>query len=591
MNSVFDVLFLRRVPFNYTSPAVCEAVFSSSAEPTIVLDPIGKYRGPTGPVRGGPASDPYLNWDVIPGLLCYNVYRSTDGGLTYELLLECIPPNGIYLCDPGAYQIYELFEESEQLVAAALVADEPITLVVTPQLFSLGFKVVKDATVLWASVQLPLVQICDFGCYEISGISPDGETPLSDPLCIECGPDDVVPCEAWQVWSWEDCACVICPEESCPVGYHWEAATCSCEQDTPPSPCVNFLDDLGPDVINVSPQRAGKSDTFTFIAAAGRVHYYYDRTDSGALDIHGGSGYFAGESVIAWTDSSEDKDKYCFNDSVVPVDMTGTPEGVTGVLDVNSLGIVLLRRWNSGLGAYECFLFDTNLGTLTPFADDPLATTSFLPVFINDAGEIAAISTIDYTDYYIRRYSGGVWSTVAGPVAAGCSITSMNELGHIVWFDYTSEKVNYNNKLTTYEIASVWDYFPTSMNESGVVTLQKDAGTNSRAYKWDPTNGLVAITPPIGYTAAIPYAVNNNGVIVGYTADTSAGENVNNVAWAHLIAENLTVELNSMIPLGSEFTHLHYVYWDALSDSDIVIGRGVADGQNRACALKMCFVT
>lgn len=93
MNQQIEYLYSRRVAINYVSPAACEILFSSTAEPVIVLEPFAVQTGPTGLILSPFGSGFRLSWDAYPGAICYSVYKAVDeldpyGD--YELIAECI---------------------------------------------------------------------------------------------------------------------------------------------------------------------------------------------------------------------------------------------------------------------------------------------------------------------------------------------------------------------------------------------------------------------------------------------------------------------------------------------------------------------
>lgn len=117
MNSALEVLFLRRPRIDYISPPVCEALFSSSGGPIIILNPFAPQAFPTGLVLGGEGSF-FLSWDTYPGALCYSVYRSDDPNNpfgTYTIVAECIPNPPVNLNDfgPGYYRITAITRDGE----------------------------------------------------------------------------------------------------------------------------------------------------------------------------------------------------------------------------------------------------------------------------------------------------------------------------------------------------------------------------------------------------------------------------------------------------------------------------------------------
>lgn len=131
-----DVLKLRRPALNYVSPAICEALFSSSSFPTVVLDPLPSVKtGITGGViRYDGGGDYVIGWNNYPGALCYSVYKLNDANdpfSEYILVAECIT-------DP-------IFDPHDWVIPP----DPPGT---------------------------PT-------CYIITAITPEGETPFGVPIC------------------------------------------------------------------------------------------------------------------------------------------------------------------------------------------------------------------------------------------------------------------------------------------------------------------------------------------------------------------------------------------------------------------------
>jgi len=133
---VIDPLFLRRPKLNYISPAVCEAIFSGTGSPIIVLADISKLPGPTGLVISG-AGRHRFSWNAYPGALCYNVYTAV-------------------------IEVHDTFE-CEALVAQSTTVS-----------YRLLFECLGD----------PFVILPSAGCYRVSAITPDGESDLSDPACL-----------------------------------------------------------------------------------------------------------------------------------------------------------------------------------------------------------------------------------------------------------------------------------------------------------------------------------------------------------------------------------------------------------------------
>lgn len=105
----FEYLFLRNIRFDYICPPICEALFSSTGEPTILLEVFD-----TSPVVGleyeWDGSNFTIKWSAYPGALCYSVYRVENG--TYVLVAECVPE--IIIPDEGeCYVVTAITPEGE----------------------------------------------------------------------------------------------------------------------------------------------------------------------------------------------------------------------------------------------------------------------------------------------------------------------------------------------------------------------------------------------------------------------------------------------------------------------------------------------
>lgn len=117
MNSVLEILFLRRPSIDYISPPVCEFDFSSSGGPVIVLDALGRLLAPSGFVLGGRGRF-RLSWNHYVGALCYTVYKAVDSSNPfgdYVVVAECIEDPEIDLEPegPGCYRVSAITENGE----------------------------------------------------------------------------------------------------------------------------------------------------------------------------------------------------------------------------------------------------------------------------------------------------------------------------------------------------------------------------------------------------------------------------------------------------------------------------------------------
>lgn len=113
MDSVWDIIYLRRPVLNYVSPPVCEVIFSGSSSPIIVLSEhaIGKV---TGLALGGVGNFD-LSWNAFPGAICYNVYYIGGDNIAVPLA-QCVTdpfftlPPGL---DPGIIVVTAITLEGE----------------------------------------------------------------------------------------------------------------------------------------------------------------------------------------------------------------------------------------------------------------------------------------------------------------------------------------------------------------------------------------------------------------------------------------------------------------------------------------------
>jgi len=138
MNNIYlDVLHMRRPPLRYVSPAICDAVFSSTSFPILTLDALPVQPSITG-LRItfiGLDGDFELTWDDYPGAICYTVYKLNDANDrfgAFTIIAECIT-------DP----IYRPDEHEDPF---------------DPE---------------------------DPSCYIVSAITLQGEVALSDPICTD----------------------------------------------------------------------------------------------------------------------------------------------------------------------------------------------------------------------------------------------------------------------------------------------------------------------------------------------------------------------------------------------------------------------
>lgn len=115
MNSVTEVLHLRRPRLDYVAPPICEFDFSSSGGPVISLEALGQLLAPSGFVLSGRGRFT-LSWTNYPDALCYTVYKAVDPNNpfgAYIIVAECIEDPSITVDEPGCYRVSAITEHGE----------------------------------------------------------------------------------------------------------------------------------------------------------------------------------------------------------------------------------------------------------------------------------------------------------------------------------------------------------------------------------------------------------------------------------------------------------------------------------------------
>lgn len=116
--------FFQRVPrLEYVSPPICEVEFSSSAFPTIILNPNSRRLGPTGFEFFVQDGRIFLRWNNYPGAICFSVYKAVDeldpfGD--FVLVAECVQ-SPFEITDPGTYRISGITLDGETLFSEIVV--------------------------------------------------------------------------------------------------------------------------------------------------------------------------------------------------------------------------------------------------------------------------------------------------------------------------------------------------------------------------------------------------------------------------------------------------------------------------------------
>lgn len=249
MNVILETLYLRRPRIDYQCPAVCEVQFSSTGSPIIVLEPIGHVITPSGFSLGGRGHS-FLNWQSVPGELCFSVYMAVDPNnpnSPFNLISECVDPNTIAICNAGCYKLSANLRDGTETALSSPICTHGGSYIFVPlpqYPNTISYNLYKETDpntpdgsydLYWGGFTGNAFELCANGCYRVSVITTDGETQLSDITCINNPPICPDPgCPSGQVWDDVLCQCVTCPVQTCDSGFHWDAPTCACIPDTPP---------------------------------------------------------------------------------------------------------------------------------------------------------------------------------------------------------------------------------------------------------------------------------------------------------------------------------------------------------------------
>lgn len=240
MNVVIDTLYLRKPRIEYVSPPICEAQFSSSGGPVIILPDIARLRGPTGGRVGG-RGHRFFSFNNVPGQICFQIYVAVDPtnpNSPYNLISDCIPNGSIALCSEGYYEISAINGRGQESPRSSPIAVSGggYTIVMLP-LFphTVAYNLYKSSngpagpySLYWYAFSGSSFEVCTPGCYRITAVTGDGETPPSDPTCTDFSCDTLT-CPTGTGWNSLLCECIPCdllPHPPCEPGFIWQGCSC-----------------------------------------------------------------------------------------------------------------------------------------------------------------------------------------------------------------------------------------------------------------------------------------------------------------------------------------------------------------------------
>lgn len=227
MNTVLDVLRLRRVRLDYVSPPVCEVIFSGSGA-SVMLEAVEAPAAPFD-LRFSGQCERFLTWSTQTPVTCTSLYSAVDPNdpLTkYVLVADCVPTGSVNVCSPGLWQYSTLLPDGTESVRSTPVevgVGERVTIPIVLPIGAVRFNLFRNPDISDPSGAYPLVlsttasgvfEVCDTtGCYRLQSISADGASELSAPVCNTI-PTGCIP---------DAFADVLCPEPLLCVGIDYSS--------------------------------------------------------------------------------------------------------------------------------------------------------------------------------------------------------------------------------------------------------------------------------------------------------------------------------------------------------------------------------
>lgn len=181
MDSVLDFLFLRRLRFEYVCPPICPITPASASGLAVtgqVISPILAMPAPR-------SSGNFLLWNCASGQVCYNVYFQTSENSFVESA-QCIPPNSFVVCSPGCWEVFPVRGgvQGEPVGPYCIDGSQPVILALPDDSTIESYNVYKDGELRLAGTFCNGFESCVAGCYSVSAVTGDGETPPSETTCV-----------------------------------------------------------------------------------------------------------------------------------------------------------------------------------------------------------------------------------------------------------------------------------------------------------------------------------------------------------------------------------------------------------------------
>ena len=230
------------------------------------------------------------------------------------------------------------------------------------------------------------------------------------------------------------------------------------------------------------------------------------------------------------------------------------------------------------------------LGSGSPLHPQSLNQTNFSPRGVNIHGDVVGITSIN-----VEIYPGGPLAVVNRPALVhGKQLTILPSLaGANAWLNAEATAINDNGVIvgwsrTTNGVthAFSWDgamhdlhTFGTSNSSSATAVNQNGMVigyvSNQEPFLWTPSDGVITLHVPGGYTSAQPLGLNNRGDVVG-VANSGAGSAV-------LWTNGVMTDLQTVIPTSPAWD-LDGAY--GINDSGQIVGYGKNGGLTKGFLLQ-----
>lgn len=193
MNTVLDVLKLRRVKLDYVSPPICPFQFSGSGAGFLFEEGEGPGT-PTGVKLSG-VCDRFIVWDPVLDVLNMSLYSSTDNGKTFSLLIDAMPVWTVAVITPGYWSVAAVGPDGEGTPTPPVFVDGThyVFLSVPYDGRTTGIVVYKNPDITNSDREyVKVLDIVGMGsfeinsnvdCFAIQAISDDGSSNLSETVC------------------------------------------------------------------------------------------------------------------------------------------------------------------------------------------------------------------------------------------------------------------------------------------------------------------------------------------------------------------------------------------------------------------------